>query len=91
MHIVKVIAGGLALLAVFLLIARLAGGGSRYAAALRLFIPVWLVAALVNMWVGVMHAGYGWGEEAPIFVLIFAACALPAYVLLRRFSRSALI
>jgi hypothetical protein len=36
------------------------------AGAVRWFIPVWLVAAAVNMWIGVTRAGYSVGEEAPI-------------------------
>jgi len=45
--------------------------------AARIFIPIWLAAALLNMWVGVARAGYSISEELPIFLLIFA---LPAGV-----------
>ena len=36
------------------------------------FIPLWLIAAAVNMWIGVNRAGYSYADEFPIFLLIFA-------------------
>ena len=44
---------------------------------LQIFIGIWLVAAAVNMWIGVTQAGYSVAEELPIFLLIFG---LPAIV-----------
>lgn len=38
-------------------------------------MPVWLVIACVNMWVGISRAGYTFAEELPILLLIFV---LPA-------------
>ena len=35
------------------------------------------VAAALNMWIGISHAGYSFQEELPIFLLIFL---LPAVV-----------
>ena len=55
---------------------RVAAGGL-LAGAVRWFVPVWLVAAAVNLWIGVTRAGYSVSEEAPIFVVVFA---LPAAV-----------
>jgi hypothetical protein len=48
------------------------------AGAVRWFIPVWLVAAAVNMWIGVTRAGYSVAEEAPIFLIVFAVPAAVA-------------
>ena len=48
------------------------------AAAARWFIPVWLIAAGINLWVGVAKAGYSVAEEAPIFLVVFAAPAAVA-------------
>jgi hypothetical protein len=46
-----------------------------------MFIVLWLVAALVNLWIGASRAGYTVLEELPIFLLIFALPAsLAAYV-----------
>jgi len=54
--------------------------------AAKLFIPVWLVAALVNMWLGVSRAGYSVAEELPIFLVIFAVPAAIAAFVWWRFS-----
>ncbi len=45
------------------------GNGSK---AALYFLPVWLAAAAINLWLGVAKAGYSVGDEAPIFLLIFA-------------------
>ncbi len=78
------IAGGIVLLALFLLAGRLmnpAAPLSGMAAAARWFIPIWLVAAAINLWVGVAKAGYSVAEEAPIFLLVFAVPAAVAVLL----------
>jgi hypothetical protein len=80
-HTLKVIAGGLALLGLFLLGARLLSASApalAMAGAVRWFIPVWLVLAAVNLWVGVTRAGYSVAEEAPIFLVVFAVPAAVA-------------
>ena len=51
------------------------------ATAARWFIPVWLVAAGINLWVGVTKAGYSVAEEAPIFLVVFAVPAALAVLL----------
>jgi hypothetical protein len=80
MHTLKVIAGGFILLAVCLLIGRLAG--------LKLFIPLWLLLAGVNLWIGVTRAGYTVAEEAPIFLLVFAVPSAAALLLIWWLSRA---
>jgi hypothetical protein len=90
LHTVKVIAGGLALLALCLLVGRLVGGAAPaagMASAAKLFIPIWLVAAGINMWVGVSKAGYSVAEEAPIFLVVFAIPAAVAFLVLWKVSR----
>ena len=74
-HTLKVIAGGFVLLGICLLVGRWLGGPTRavgLATAIKIFIPLWLVAAGINMWVGVAKAGYSVAEEAPIFLGVFA-------------------
>jgi hypothetical protein len=72
MRTVLIIVGGLLLLGVFVLVGRILGGTNQsMVTAARLFLPVWLVAALVNMWLGVSRAGYSVAEEFPIFLAIF--------------------
>jgi hypothetical protein len=78
MRTAVIILGGFVLLGLCLLAGRLIGGSSAMMVlAAKIFIPIWLAAALLNMWVGVARAGYSISEELPIFLLIFA---LPAGV-----------
>ncbi|WP_242113153.1 hypothetical protein [Luteimonas aquatica] len=82
MHTLLVILGGFALLALCLLVARLAGASRRR--AILVFLPLWLIGAAVNMWIGVATAGYSVAEEFPIFLAIFAVPAIVAGLLYRK-------
>ena len=82
MHTILVIVGGLALLAVVSILGKLAGVGISRAALW--FIPIWLVCAAVNMWVGVSRAGYSVAAEFPIFLIVFAVPAALALVVRRK-------
>jgi len=89
-HTLKVIAGGLLLLGLFLLAGRLLSPGAPVtgmATAARWFIPAWLIGAGINMWVGVARAGYSVAEEAPIFLLVFAVPAVAAVLVAWGLSR----
>jgi hypothetical protein len=89
-HTLKVIAGGLALLGLCLVMGRLLGGpdsASSMATAARWFIPLWLVGAGVNMWIGVSKAGYSVAEEAPVFLVVFAVPVAVALLAAWRLSR----
>jgi hypothetical protein len=89
MHTVKVIAGGFVLLALCLLIGRLVGGPARaagLATAAKLFIPLWLVAAGINMWIGVSKASYTVADEAPISLVVFAVPAAAALLIVWQLS-----
>ncbi len=77
-HTIKVILGALVLLVLCVLIGRANGA--------KLFIPLWLVGAGINMWIGVTRAGYSVAEEAPIFLLVFAVPAAMALLVLWRMS-----
>lgn len=80
MRTALIILGGFALLGVFVLAARLAGGDAAHRAmviAAQVFILVWLALAGVNMWVGVSK-GFSVTLELPIFLLIFALPAAAA-------------
>ncbi len=74
MHALKVIAGG-------------ARPGSLPAGA-KFFLPLWLVAAAVNLWLGVSRAGYSVAEEAPVFLVVFGVPPVVAAVLWWRFAGS---
>jgi len=88
MRTALIILGGLVLLGIFVLVARLAGGDAADKAmviATQVFIPVWLALAGVNMWVGV-GKGYSVAEELPIFLLIFALPAAAAAFIWWKFA-----
>jgi hypothetical protein len=90
LHTVKVILGGLVLLAVCLLVARAIGGpapATAVATSTKAFLPIWLVAAGINMWLGVRKAGYSVREELPFFAIVFAVPAAAALLVLWRLTR----
>lgn len=79
MHMLLVIFAGAVLLGVFLLLGKLWGGDlTGTAAGAKLFVPAWLIVALINMWVGVTKAGYTVAEELPILLVVFAVPAVLA-------------
>lgn len=84
MRTILIMVAGCVLLGLCLLLARAAGRST--AAAVAAFLPLWLVAAAANMWIGVNRAGYSFGEELPIFLLIFAVPAAVA-ILAQRLLR----
>ena len=67
------ILGGFVLLAVCLAAGKsMAGGfGDGMRMSLIAFAALWFVVAAVNMWIGIAKAGYSFGEELPIFLLIY--------------------
>src|ERR1700689_3022938 len=82
MHTAIVLGGGFALLLSCLLLGHAFGGGMPGAVTgAKLFIPLWLIGAGVNMWLGVSQAGYTAAEEFPIFLAIFGLPAGAAGVL----------
>ena len=88
MRSVMIIVGGLLLLGVFVLVGRWLGAGTSpsMVTAAKVFLPVWLVLALVNMWIGVSRAGYSVTEELPIFLAIFTIPGVAAAFMWWKFS-----
>jgi hypothetical protein len=80
-HTFWVILGGLALLACVYGGAAVMGRSLR--GTLPLFAGIWAIAASINLWVGVMHAGYTLAEELPIFVVVFAVPVLIGWAIAR--------
>ena len=79
MRTLMIIIGGFVLLTICLVGARAVGGSMpSLATGAKVFIPLWLAVASVNMWIGVNRAGYPVAEELPIFLLIFAVAAAAA-------------
>ena len=71
-----IILGGLVLAALFVFGGRFIGQTAALGA--KIFIPLWFIAAAVNLWLGVARAGYSFMEELPIFLVIFAVPAAAA-------------
>ena len=89
MHVAMVIGGGLVLLGLFVLFGWLWGASAAgMALAAKVFVPTWAAIALVNMWVGVVHAGYTVRQEAPILVLVFLLPAVVAGIAAWQLSRA---
>ncbi|HTL49413.1 MAG TPA: hypothetical protein VL219_02040 [Steroidobacteraceae bacterium] len=89
MHTVIVIAGGLGLLALFLVVGRyLDRSTAAVAHAALWFIVVWLLATGFNLSIG-MRRGYSLAEELPIALLVFGVPAAIAAVIWFRLTRSA--
>ena len=86
MHTFIVMAIGFGVLGLCALVGRLFGGASGPATAVLVFLPLWLVGAGINMYIGVKRAGYSVAAETPIFLIVFtipAAAALYAWFKLR--------
>ncbi len=89
MHVLMVMVGGLVLLGVFVLFGWLWGASAAgMVLAAKVFVPVWLAVTSVNMWVGVVHAGYSARDELPILLLVFAVPAVSAALAVWRLSQS---
>lgn len=89
MHMLLVITGGAVLLGLFLLFGKLWGGNTAgLMLAAKIFIPIWLIVAIANLWVGVHHAGYSVREELPILLIVFAVPSAMAAAVLWHLSRS---
>lgn len=88
MHMAMVIGAGVLLLAVFAMFGWLWGASTAgVALAAKVFVPVWLLVAVANMWVGVTHAGYTVRQELPILLLVFAVPSVVAAVAAWQLSR----
>lgn len=87
MHSVMMLAGGAGLLLAFALGGAISGGRAGVARAAVAFLPAWLLVALGNMYVGVVHAGYSVAAEAPILLGIFGLPAAAAWAV-RHWARS---
>jgi hypothetical protein len=85
MHTVIVIVIGLLLLGACLLMGRNLGDQGGLGRAALSFLPVWLMGAGVNMYIGVKNAGYSMSDELPVFLLVFAVPALVALLVWWKF------
>jgi hypothetical protein len=79
MHTTIVIIAGLALLGLCLVVAHVLGGAAGMARGTLAFLPLWLVGAGINMYVG-LKGGRSAAAEIPFLFLVFAIPAAAAYV-----------
>lgn len=79
-----VIAAGFGLLLLCAAIGRLIGGPIGVSRAALVFLPLWLLGAGVNMYIGVAGAGYSVADELPIFLLVSTVPAIAALFLWRK-------
>ena len=88
MHTLLIIVGGFVLLGLSIVCSRFFGvaGAATFVTAAKVFIPLWLIGAGINMWIGVSRAGYSVAEELPIFLVIFAIPAVVAVFLWWKFG-----
>ncbi len=82
MHTVMIILAGLVLLAVFVVFARIAS--IRFARLLPVYLVVWLICTVINMWIGVSQAGYSVMQELPFLLIVFTVPALVAILWSRK-------
>ena len=54
--------------------------GAARTRATRLFLVLWLVVSVANLLFGVLSAGYGWDEEAMVWLLVFGVPAAFALI-----------
>jgi hypothetical protein len=78
MHTIIVLAVGFGLLVACAGVGYVLGGTPGLAKAVLVFLPLWLVGAGINLYVGVTRAGYSVTDEAPIFLVVFAVPAAAA-------------
>lgn len=84
MHVMMVTGAGIVFLA---LVVGLAAVLKRpFRSLLPGFLILWALAAALNMYIGVSHAGYSIAEETPIFLIIFGIPAALALLWARRSS-----
>jgi hypothetical protein len=88
MHTVKVIAAGLCLLVLCLLAGRWLGPtpAAGLVRGAKVFLPLWLIGAGINLWLGVSRAAYSVAEEAPVFLVVFAVPGAVALFVWWRFA-----
>jgi hypothetical protein len=88
-HTLKVIGIGFGLLAICLAIGAWAGTPNTVGlvTGAKVFIPLWVIGAGINMWLGVTKAGYSVAQELPFFLVVFGVPAAVALLLVWRLTR----
>ncbi|HBC19817.1 MAG TPA: hypothetical protein DC022_13985 [Alcanivorax sp.] len=85
MHTLIVILGGLLLFAILALIGRSIPWLRHH--LLAVFTLFWFIASAINMTVGIVHAGYSFMAELPIFFVVFLVPVALAWAVNRKRQR----
>lgn len=81
MHMLKVIVAGLLICAAIMLLSKLWTTDKPLTLpALGIFLAIWFVISVVNLWIGVYRAGYSPGEELTILAVVFSVPAVASLV-----------
>lgn len=88
MHTVIVLIIGFALLAGCVFVARFLSGPESRADATLVFLPLWFIGAVVNMYIGVTQGGFPIFEEVGMFVIVFGIPAATALYLRHKWLES---
>lgn len=81
MHMLKIIVAGLLLCAATMLLSKLwTTDRPLTLPALGIFLVTWFVISAVNLWIGIYRAGYSFGEELPIFAVVFSVPTIASLV-----------
>jgi hypothetical protein len=85
MHTLRMTLAGLALLAIFVGVARFFPHPSRTVPrAAQVFVPVWAIVAVGNMLIGMIVAGIPFRTELAVLAVVFGIPAATAWFLGRR-------
>lgn len=91
MHTVLIASGGFVLLGVMLFACRLLDGAGQELAptiVAKLFIPIWLGCAFLNLWFCISIAGHAITQELLNFLAIFTLPTSAAVMVVRRANPS---
>jgi hypothetical protein len=83
MHTLTLVVGGLVALGAFVMVASVFGRSAADGA--RTFILPWLIASLVNLYLGVIQANVPLRIEIPVLAVVFGVPAAVAWFVSRRF------
>lgn len=83
MHTLMLVAAGLVLFAILACAAKLIPAFRPH--YFVIFLVLWLLAAGINMWVGVVHAGYSFMFELPFFLVVFLVPTLIASLVKKKY------
>ena len=83
MHTLMIICAGLVLFAILAFAARLIPAFRPH--YFIVFAVLWLLASCINLWTGVVHAGYSLMYELPFFLIVFLVPVIIAHLVKKKY------